>query len=110
MTPLLSLAFLQQAPVGGATGALLQFAPMLLILAVFWFLIIAPARKRQKQHQTMLEALKRGDSVVTSGGIHGEVAAIEGSTVFLKIADNVKIKVSRSAIAGLEAGTEGGKS
>lgn len=104
MTPLVSMiAF--QAP--ASPNLFVQLMPMLLIFVVFWFLLIAPARKRQKQHQAMLEALKRGDAVVTSGGIHGEVAAIEGSTVFLKIADNVKIRVSRSAIAGLEATAEG---
>jgi|CXWL01.1.fsa_nt_gi preprotein translocase subunit YajC len=109
MTPhVASFAFLQAAPTG---GALFQLLPMLLIFVVFWFLLIAPARKRQKQHQALLEALKRGDAVVTSGGIYGEVAAIEGTTVWLKIADNVKIRVSRGAIAGLEgeAQAQGGK-
>lgn len=102
MTPLFTILALQQQP-----SLILQLAPMLLIFVVFWFLLIAPARKRQKQLQAMLDALKRGDSVVTSGGIYGEVAAIEGSTVFLKIADNVKIRISRSAIAGLESAAEG---
>lgn len=96
MTPWTILAF-ADAPPGGFG----QFLPLILVFVIFYFLVIAPMRKRQKQLQTMVEALKKGDKVVTNGGIYGEVAAVDTSTLILKIADNVKIKVARSAIAGL---------
>jgi preprotein translocase subunit YajC len=82
--------------------------PFLLIFVIFYFLLIRPARQRQKTLQQMIENLKRGDKVVTSGGLHGEVAAIDGPVVWLKIADNVKVRVSKSAISGLEQSAEKG--
>ncbi|MEE2775833.1 MAG: preprotein translocase subunit YajC [Acidobacteriota bacterium] len=87
---------------GDATQGLLSFLPLLLIFGIFYFLVIAPARKRQKQLQFTLDALKKGDRVLTNGGIYGEVVSIDGARVILKIADNVRIKVAKSAIAGLE--------
>jgi len=77
----------------------ISFVPMLLILVVFYFLLIAPMRKRQKEHQTMVDALQKGDRVVTNGGLHGEVAGVDGSVVFLKVSDQVKVRVSKSAVA-----------
>jgi preprotein translocase subunit YajC len=82
---------------------------MLVIFAIFYFLLIYPVRKRQKALQKVVESLKRGDKVVTNGGIYGEVAAVEGAVVHLKIADNTKIKVAKSAIAGLEGEAEPGR-
>jgi preprotein translocase subunit YajC len=93
-------SFVQLAQVGGQ--ALAQFVPILLIFGIFYFLLLAPMRKRQKQHQLLLGALKRGDKVVTNGGLLGEIAAVEDRTVHLKLADNVKVRVLKTAIAGLE--------
>jgi preprotein translocase subunit YajC len=87
---------------------LLQFAPMFLIFALFYVLMIVPSRKRQKALQQLLENLKKGDRVVTSGGLYGEVAAVTGATVVLKVADNVKVRVAKSAITGLEPDAEKG--
>ena len=87
---------------------LLQFAPMFLIFALFYVLMIVPSRKRQKALQQLLENLKKGDRVVTSGGLYGEVAAVTGATVVLKISDNVKVRVAKSAITGLEPDAEKG--
>jgi len=84
-----------------------QFAPILIVFAIFYFLLILPMRKRQKALQATLEALKRGDRVVTTGGLYGEVTAVEGSVVQLKIADGVKVRVAKSAVAGLETVQEG---
>ena len=80
-----------------------QFVPIVLIFAVFYLLLVAPMRKRQKALDQLLAALKRGDKVVTTGGLHGEIAKIdEGDEIVqLKLADNVKVRVNRSAIAGL---------
>jgi preprotein translocase subunit YajC len=76
--------------------------PMVAIAAVFYFLMIVPAQRRQKKVNEMLKNLKNGDKVVTSGGIYGTIVGLEGDAVQLRIADQVKIKVSRSAIAGLQ--------
>ena len=76
---------------------------MIFIFVIFYFLLIAPMRKKQKKTQEMLAKLKKGDEVVTSGGIFGRIAALdeERGFVVLQISDNVKVKVLRSAIAGL---------
>lgn len=86
---------------GGATSALQSFLPMILIVVLFYFLLLAPMRKQQKKTREMLAALKKGDRVVTSGGIYGSVASLEDTVVWLKIADTVKVKVARSAITGV---------
>jgi preprotein translocase subunit YajC len=80
--------------------------PFVLIFAVFYFIVIMPAKKQQRQKEAMVGALKKGDRVVTSGGIHGSVAAVEDQTLLLKIAENVKIRVSKSAVAGLVGGSD----
>ncbi|HKK00535.1 MAG TPA: preprotein translocase subunit YajC [Desulfuromonadales bacterium] len=69
-----------------------------LMFAIFYFLLIRPQQKRAKQHRQLVEALKVGDSVVTAGGIHGKVAAIQESVVTLEVSTGVKIKINRSSI------------
>jgi preprotein translocase subunit YajC len=104
----MTVALLQQsAPTPGAQGALFQLIPFVAIFAIFYFLLIAPMRKRQKKTREMLSQLKKGDQVVTTGGIFGRIAAIDekNQTLVLSISDQVKIKVTRGAIAGL-AGDE----
>jgi len=85
-----------------APSAVMQFVPIVLIFAIFYFLLLAPMRKKQKALKETIENLKRGDRVVTTGGFYAEVAAIEGKDLMLKLADNVKVRVSKSAVAGLE--------
>lgn len=82
--------------------------PMAVIIGIFYFLVIAPANKQRKKTEAMLAALKKGDQVVTSGGIYGTVQGVDTETVILKIADNVKIKIAKSSVAGLagEAGSQ----
>ena len=93
---------LQAAPAPGPGGGLIQFLPMIFIFVVFYFLLIAPMRKKQKRQQQMLSQLKRGDEVVLASGILGRITALDEATgiVVLQIADNVKVKVLRNAIAG----------
>ena len=98
-----AIALLLQAS-GGGTSTLVSFVPILAMVLIFYFLVIAPANKQRKKTQEMLSALKKGDRVVTSGGIYGTVQSVEPETVYLKIADNVRVKVARSAISGLVAG------
>ena len=101
-----------QAGAGGtAQNPWLGMVPMVAIFAIFYFLIVMPMRKRQKNLQALVDSLKKGDRVVTTGGLFGEIAAIDSAVVVLKVADNVKLRVARSAIAGLEGdGNTGGKS
>lgn len=106
MNPCLWLA-LQAAP---ARSPLLSLVPMLAIFAIFYLVLLLPMRKRQKALQQTIETLKRGDRVVTSSGIFGEVYAIEGSSITLKVADNVRIRFAKTAIAGLEADEDKGGS
>ena len=95
------LAFAQAQP-----SAFIQLVPIVLIFGIFYFLLIAPMRKRQKAVQQMISELKKGDRIVTSGGLHGEVTAVLDNAVLVKVADNVKVKISKSAISGLQ-GSEG---
>jgi len=83
-------------------SALVQFAPLLIIMGIFYVLLILPAQRRQKKTQEMINALKNGDKVVTSGGLLGTIVGIEGDSVQLRIADQVKVKILRSAVTGLQ--------
>jgi len=80
---------------------LFQFLPLLIIFGIFYVLLILPMRRRQKKHQEMLSALTKGDRVVTSGGLFGTVVSVDGDVVTLRVAENVKLQVARSAVAGL---------
>ena len=80
----------------------LQFVPFALVLAIFYFIILLPTKRRQKKLQAFLDALKVGDRVVTNGGIYGSVTKVNGNTVQLQIADKVRIELAKSAIVGLQ--------
>lgn len=91
---------------GGSTGGIIaSLIPFILIFVIFYFLLILPQQRRQKKHKQLLEALKKGDKVVTSSGILGTVTNLSKSTVTLQVADNVKIKILRDTVASLR--TEG---
>ena len=94
------------APGGGMMGALL---PLVLMFLVFYLLLIRPQQKRTKQHKDFLNSLKKGDEVVTSGGIHGRVTGITENVVTLEVADKVRIKVQRGNISGLKPKLAGEK-
>jgi len=93
---------------GGAQAAggspLGMMVPLLLVFGLFYFIVILPAKKQQKQKDAMIRALKKGDRVITSGGIHGSVASVENETLMLKVAENVKIRISKNAVSGLADG------
>lgn len=99
-----ALAGAAPAGEGGLLGGLLQspLFPLLLMVAVMYFLLFAPMRKKQKAHADMLAALKIKDRVVTQGGIYGTVVGIQGDKLQLRIAEKVTIDVSRSAVAALQ--------
>jgi preprotein translocase, YajC subunit len=77
---------------------------MIIVMGIFYVMLILPQQRQRKKTQAMLAALKNGDKVVTTSGIYGTVNGIDGDTVILKIADQVKIRILRSAIAQIEAG------
>jgi preprotein translocase subunit YajC len=83
-------------------GGLISFLPFAMILAIFYFLILMPMKKRQKKVQEFQQSLKTGDKVVTTGGIHGEITRITDNVVQLQIADRVRINISRAAIGGYQ--------
>jgi len=77
-------------------STLLMFA---LIIGIFYFLILRPQQKKQKDRQKMLDAVKKGDKIVTAGGLHGTIAGLDDKTLLIQVADNVKLKFERSAVA-----------
>ena len=97
--------FLFAPPAGGQTpNPLIQIVPLVLIFVVFYFFMIRPQQKKQKDREKVLDSLKRGDKVVTIGGIHGTVAGIdtEKKTVMVQVGDTTKIKFDRTAIANID--------
>lgn len=89
------------AAASGPASGILSFAPFILIIAIFYFLIIRPQNKKQKETQKMLSALKKGDKVVTIGGINGTISSVKEKTVVVKVDDITKIEFLRSAIASV---------
>jgi len=87
---------------GGMFGTLIMFA---LIILIFYFMILRPQQKRQKERERMLSEIQKGDKVVTAGGIHGTIVGIEEKTYLVQIADNVKVKVDRSAVSSVVRST-----
>jgi preprotein translocase subunit YajC len=98
------LILAQQGPPG--LPEWVGLAPILIIGVIFYLLIFMPMRKRQKKLDLMIAELKNGDKVITNSGIYGVVAGLEEKTLILRVADQVKIKVARSAIAGLQTPEE----
>jgi preprotein translocase subunit YajC len=99
-----TILFLAQQQAGQAqSGGLwyMQLLPFAFIFIIFYFLLIRPQQKRQKEHQNLLSNLKTGDKVITSSGIHGLIANVKDTTFLVKIADNVKIEVDKNAIASV---------
>ena len=99
--PLISAPLAFGAP-GQQVSPLVQLIPIALILAIFYFIILVPMRKRQKKLQEFLDALKVGDKIVTSGGLFGSIAKISDQVVQLQIAPNVRVDISRAAIVGYQ--------
>ena len=96
---LISAAYAQTAPAaGGAAGGLMSFLPIILMFVVLWFIMIRPQMKRQKETKAMLEALAKGDEVVTAGGILGKVSKVAEQYVTVEIAANTEITVQKSAV------------
>ena len=104
--------FLFSPPAGGATpNPFIQLVPLVLIFIVFYFFMIRPQQKKQKDREKVLDSLKRGDRVITIGGIHGTVAGIdtEKKTVLVQVSDTIKITFDRTAVANIDKLESGDK-
>jgi preprotein translocase subunit YajC len=87
---------------GGGMAAFSQIIPLVFMFAIFYFLLIRPQQKKAKEHKALLDAIKKGDNVITAGGVHGKVTAVDDSIVTLEIATGVNIKITKSYIASVK--------
>ncbi len=102
------MTMVQAAPSGqpgGAAGILLGVAPWLLIFVIFYILMIRPQQRRVKEHQAAISAVKKGDDVITGGGIRGRVTKVGDDEVEVEIANGVKVRVVKSTLTGVVSGT-----
>ncbi|MBN1823564.1 MAG: preprotein translocase subunit YajC [Endomicrobiales bacterium] len=88
-------------PVPPAQSPMGSFLPLIVIFVIFYFFLIRPQQKKAKEHQNMLNALKKDDKIITNGGLYGTIASVKGEIVEVKVADNVKVQVAKSAVATL---------
>jgi preprotein translocase subunit YajC len=86
---------------GGGASSFMSFLPLVAIVAIFYFLILRPQNRKQKETQKMLSALKKGDRVVTVGVVHGIIQTVKERTVIIKVDDNTKLEFNRSAVASI---------
>jgi preprotein translocase subunit YajC len=92
---------------GGGQGGLGAFLPLIIIFAIFYFLLIRPQQRKAKLHKEVLATLKKGDRVVSSGGLHGIITGLADEVVTMEISPKVRVKVSRGSIAGVLRKAEG---
>jgi preprotein translocase subunit YajC len=90
------------APPGAGVNPLVQMVPILLVFAIFYFIILLPTKRKQKKLEEFLASLKVGDRVVTTGGIYGSVTKVNDKSVQLQIANNVRVEIARNAIVGFQ--------
>ena len=86
---------------GEGAGGLGAFVPLILMFVIFYFLLIRPQQKKTKEHRQMVANLKKGDRIVTSGGIHGRITGMDEVTLTVEIADKVRVKVQRGNVSAL---------
>ena len=96
--------FLQQQ--AQQPGGIIAFLPLVLILGIFYLIVFLPARRRQKKTQEMIDNLKAGDKVITNGGIYGTIVGLKADRIQLRVAENVKIELSRSAVTAMQSPEE----
>jgi preprotein translocase subunit YajC len=90
----------------GTTDLILQFVPLVLIFIIFYFFLIRPQQQKAKQHKAMLDALRRGDQVITAGGLHAKIVRVADDSVEAEIAPNVKVKLVKGTISAVVSKTE----
>ena len=102
MYPFVSIAYAQSDGDAASQSPFFQFIPLVLILGVFWFLIIRPQQKKQKEHVRMVESLRKGDKVVSNGGIFGTIVKVGEDRITLEIASKVQIQIERQQVARMD--------
>ena len=102
MLPFFSIAYAQSAGDASSQSPFFQFIPLILILVVFWFLIIRPQQKKQKEHMRMVGGLQKGDKVVTNGGIFGTIIKVGDDRITLEVASKVNIQIERQQVARMD--------
>jgi len=102
---MIGLAFAMGTPPGGAAGggqsALTSMVPLVIMFGIFYFLLIRPQQKKAKEHKALLEALKKGDQVITAGGMHGKISSVDDAVVTIEIANNVNVKFNKGHVAAV---------
>jgi preprotein translocase subunit YajC len=103
----MDLAYAMGSPAsGGQGGGMLTFLPLILLFGVFYFLLIRPQQKRSKQHKTFMENLKKGDTVITSGGLYGKITGITDEAITMEIAEKIRVKVAKNAVVDYVKGEQ----
>lgn len=104
-----NLILIAQAATEGAPAPnpLMSFLPLVFIFVIFYFLLIRPQQKKQKEHQKLIAGIKSGDRVITTAGIHGLITNVKDTTVTIKVADNVKIEFDKAAVVTVQKAAEG---
>ena len=100
--PLIGSLFALASSPGSQVSPLIQLIPFALVLAIFYFVILLPMKKKQKKVQEFLDALKAGDKIVTTGGLFGSIAKISDQVVQIQVAPNVRVEISKAAIVGYQ--------
>lgn len=95
----LFFAFANPSGTEGGPSLITSFIPILLLFVIFYFLLIRPQQKKQKQHQALVSNLRRGDKIVTNGGLYGSVVDVKDHVIVLKVADDVKVEIVKNAVA-----------
>lgn len=91
---------------GGPAGLITSLVPLILIFVIFYFLLIRPQQKRAKEHKSMIDNLKKGDKIITSGGIYGVIEAVGTNTITIKVAENTKVKIGKAYVAVLRVASD----
>lgn len=91
---------------GGPAGLITSLVPLILIFVIFYFLLIRPQQKRAKEHKNMIDNLKKGDKIITSGGVYGVIEAVGTNTITIKVAENTKVKIGKAYVAVLRAASD----
>ncbi|OQW97362.1 MAG: preprotein translocase subunit YajC [Desulfobacteraceae bacterium A6] len=96
----------QSGASSGGDSSFMNFIPLILMFVIFYFLLIRPQQKKAKEHREMIGNLKKGDRIITSGGIYGTITGVEDNTITVEIAEKVRVKVSRGNVSGLAQTTQ----
>ncbi len=86
---------------GGAQNPLMAFMPLIILFAIFYFLLIRPQQKKAKQHREMLNSLRKGDEIITSGGVYGRIVDMDGDVISLDLGNKVIVKINRNFVSAL---------